>query len=41
MHDIAKIVSSRCVETQEGFERPKKMSPWQYRSRYQPRKLSR
>ena len=35
MHDIDKIVSSCCAET----ERPKKMSPWQYRSRDQPRRL--
>ena len=40
MHDIDKIVSSRCVETEE-VERPKKMSPWEYRSRYQPRRVSR
>ena len=32
MHDIDKIVSSRCVETEEGLERPKEMSPWRYRS---------
>ena len=37
VHDIDKIVSSRCAETEEGLERPKKMSPWQCRSRYQPR----
>ena len=41
VHDIDKIVSSRCVETEEVLERPKKMSPWQYRSRHQPRRLSR
>ena len=34
MHDIDKIVSSRCAETEEGLKRPKKMSPWQYRARY-------
>ena len=41
MLDFDKIVSSRCAETEEGLERPKKMSPWQYRGRYQPRRLSR
>ena len=40
-HDIDKIVSSRCVETQEELERPKEMSSWQYRSRYQLRRLTR
>ena len=37
MHDIDKIVRSRCAETEEGLERPKEMSSWQYRSRYQRR----
>ena len=32
MHDIDKIVSNRCAETEEGLERPKEMSPWRYRS---------
>ena len=41
MHDIDKVVSSRCAETEEGLERPKEMSPWQCRSRYQRRSLSR
>ena len=33
MHDTDKVVSSRCAETEEGLERPKEMSPSQYRSR--------
>ena len=39
MLDIDKVVSSRCAETEEGLERPKEMSSWQYISRYQRRGL--
>ena len=39
MHDVDKIVSSCCAET-EGLERPKEVSPWQYRSKYKRRRLS-
>ena len=33
MHDIDEIVSSLCVETEEGLKRPKRMNPWQRRLR--------